>query len=174
MLTSRREAESPGQVPYLEAQDDGPDKAEGQPVVPIHDVVGPHVLKMDSLLLQELKGLVHVLQTVDAHSSLGGFRLKQMSRRWKRIIQEGRNQLRTTAQEVHMCPFMQRFPTHTKTLKKRAHSVQGQSLSNSLRKVYLRDGNRSLFRGFCLITEVTQFTKEHRSWKLREKGTQFS
>jgi len=36
--------------------------------------MGAHVLKMDSLLLQELKGLVHILQTVDAHSSLGGFR----------------------------------------------------------------------------------------------------
>lgn len=62
--------------PHLEAQDDGPDEAEGQPVVPIHDVMGAHVLKMDSLLLQELKGLVHILQTVDAHASLGGFRLE--------------------------------------------------------------------------------------------------
>lgn len=45
-------------------------------MVPIHDVVGPHVLKMDSLLLQELQGLVHILQTVDSHSPLGGFRLE--------------------------------------------------------------------------------------------------
>ena len=81
MLTLAREAWWPGRVSHLEAQDNGPDEAEGQPVVPIHDVVGPHVLKMDSLLLQELKGLVHILQTVDAHSSLGGFRLKQKSRR---------------------------------------------------------------------------------------------
>ena len=81
MLTLGREARWPGRVPYLEAQDDGPDEAEGQPVVSIHDVVGPHVLKMDSLLLQELKGLVHILQTGAAHSSLGGFRLKQKSRR---------------------------------------------------------------------------------------------
>lgn len=44
-------------------------------MVPIHDVMGPHVLQMDSLLLQELKGFVHILQTVDAHSSLGGFGL---------------------------------------------------------------------------------------------------
>lgn len=76
MLLPRRKAESLSQVSYLEAQDDGPDEAKGQPVVSIHNVVGPHVLKMDSLLLQELKGLVHIFQTMDAHSSLGGFRLE--------------------------------------------------------------------------------------------------
>lgn len=65
-----------GQTPYLEAQDDGPDEAEGQPVVPIHNVMGAHVLKMDSLLFQELKSLVDILQTVDPHPSLSGFRLK--------------------------------------------------------------------------------------------------
>lgn len=45
-------------------------------MVPIDNVMGAHVLKMDSLLLQELKGFVHILQTVDAHPSLGGFRLE--------------------------------------------------------------------------------------------------
>lgn len=67
---------SVGQVPYLEAQNDSPDEAEGQPVVSIHNVMGAHVLKMDSLLLEELKSLVDILQTMDPHPSLSGFRLK--------------------------------------------------------------------------------------------------
>lgn len=65
-----------GQAPYLEAQNNCPDEAEGQPVVSIHNVMGAHVLKMDSLLFQELKSLVDILQTVDLHPSLSGFRLK--------------------------------------------------------------------------------------------------
>lgn len=79
-----------GQAPYLEAQDDGPDEAEGQPVVSIHNVMGAHVLKMDSLLLQELKSLVNILQTVDAHPSLSGFRLETREERWRHFIQKGR------------------------------------------------------------------------------------
>lgn len=36
---------------YLEAEDDGPDEAQREAVVPIHDVVGADVLQMDALLL---------------------------------------------------------------------------------------------------------------------------
>lgn len=61
---------------YLEAEDDGPDEAQRQPVVPVHDVMRAHVLQVDPLLLQELQSLVHVLQTVDSHPALGGFGLK--------------------------------------------------------------------------------------------------
>ncbi len=62
---------------YLEAEDDGPDESQGEAVVSIDDVVGAHVLQVDPLLLQELQSLVHVLQTVDPHPTLGGFGLKQ-------------------------------------------------------------------------------------------------
>jgi len=62
---------------YLEAEDDGPDEPQGEAVVPVHDVVGAHVLQVDPLLLQELQSLVHVLQAVDPHAALGGFGLKQ-------------------------------------------------------------------------------------------------
>lgn len=104
MLLAREKAEPWGPSPYLEAQDDGPDEAEGQPVVPIHDVMGPHVLKMDSLLLQELKGLVHILQTVDTHSSLGGFRLETGEQKIEtdHVMGQRQAQLRATAQSSHM------------------------------------------------------------------------
>lgn len=62
---------------YLEAEDDGPDEAQRQAVVPVHDVVGAHVLQVDPLLLQELQSLVHVLQTVDPHPAFGGFGLQR-------------------------------------------------------------------------------------------------
>lgn len=65
-----------GAASHLEAQDDGPDEAQREAVVPVDDVVGAHVLQVDPLLLQELQGLVHVLQAVDAHPALGGFGLK--------------------------------------------------------------------------------------------------
>lgn len=126
MLAPERKAASLHQASHLEAQDDGPDEAQGQPVVPIYDVVRPHVLKVDSLLLQELEGLVHVLQTVDAHSPLGGFRL-EMSEQKVKTSSNGYRQAR-----IH-CPFMQHSPTQTKTLiAKCACSVQGQYLANSL------------------------------------------
>lgn len=62
---------------YLEAEDDGPDEAQRQAVVPVHDVVRAHVLQVDSLLLQELQRFVHVLQTVDPHSAFGWLGLQR-------------------------------------------------------------------------------------------------
>lgn len=56
----------------LEAEDDGPDEAERETMVAIDDVMGAHVLQVDALLLEELQGFVHVLQTVDSHSALRG------------------------------------------------------------------------------------------------------
>ena len=63
-------------IVYLEAKDDGPDEAEDEAMVAVDDVVGAHVLQVDPLLFEELQSLVHVLQTVDTHSALSGFRLK--------------------------------------------------------------------------------------------------
>lgn len=60
---------------YLEAEDDGPDEAEDEAMVAIHNVMGAHVLQVHLLLLQELQCLVHVLQAVDAHPALGGLGL---------------------------------------------------------------------------------------------------
>lgn len=62
---------------HLEAEDDGPDEAKRQAVVPVHDVVTPHVLQVNPLLLQELQSFVHVLQTVDPHSAFGRLRLRR-------------------------------------------------------------------------------------------------
>lgn len=61
----------------LEAQDDGPDEAQRQPVAAVHDVVGAHILQMHALLLEELQRLVRVLQAVDAHPAFGGLGLKR-------------------------------------------------------------------------------------------------
>ncbi len=55
---------------YLEAEDDGPDESERESVVSVHDIMWPHVLQMHALLLEELQGLVHVLQAVDSHAAL--------------------------------------------------------------------------------------------------------
>ena len=63
--------------PYLEAEDDGPDEAEGEAVVAVDDVVGAHVLQVNLLFFEELQGLVHVLQAVDPHAALSGFRLRE-------------------------------------------------------------------------------------------------
>lgn len=34
-------------VTYLVVQDDGPDKSQGQFLIPVHDVIGPDVYKFD-------------------------------------------------------------------------------------------------------------------------------
>ena len=39
--------------------------------------MGAHVFQVDSLLVQEAQGLVHVLQAVDSHLALGGPRLQR-------------------------------------------------------------------------------------------------
>lgn len=62
---------------YLEAEDDGPDEAQSEAVVSVYNIVGAHVLQVNPLLLQKLQSLVHILQTVDPHPTLGGFGLKQ-------------------------------------------------------------------------------------------------
>ena len=61
---------------HLEAEDDGPDEAQREAMVPVHDVVGAHVLQVHALLLQELQSLVHVLQGVDAHAAPRRTRLR--------------------------------------------------------------------------------------------------
>lgn len=62
--------------PDLEAKDYGPDEAERESVVAVDDVMGAHVLQVNPLLLEELEGLVYVLQAVDPHAPFGGFRLE--------------------------------------------------------------------------------------------------
>lgn len=48
-------------------------------MVAVHNVVGAHVLQVHTLLLEELQGLVHVLQAVDAHLPLRGLWLGDSS-----------------------------------------------------------------------------------------------
>ena len=63
-----------GDLLDLEPQDDGPDETEGEPGVAVHDVVGAHVLQVNSLLVEEAQGFVHILQAVNSHFSFGRFR----------------------------------------------------------------------------------------------------
>lgn len=158
--------------PYLEAQDDGPDEAEGQPVVPIHDVMGAHVLKMDSLLLQELKGLVHILQTVDAHSSLGGFRLESGEQKAETDYVKGCRQAESYCPELQWARSCSTLvptpkPSNTCVLVQYKDSVYLTSLPE---ESYLRDRDPS--SEVFSVMQGTQFIREHRSWKVREKGTQ--
>jgi len=62
---------------YLESEDNGPDETECETVAAVHDVVSAHVLQMHALLVQECQRLVHVLQAVDTHLTLGRPWLKQ-------------------------------------------------------------------------------------------------
>lgn len=48
-------------------------------MVAVHNVVGAHVLQVYTLLLEELQGLVHVLQAMDAHLPLRGLWLGNSS-----------------------------------------------------------------------------------------------
>ncbi len=61
---------------YLEAENDGPDEAQCQAMVSVHNVVGAHVFQVNPLLLQELQSFVHVLQTVNTHPTFGGLWLQ--------------------------------------------------------------------------------------------------
>ena len=61
----------------LESKDDCPDETECEPGRSVDNVVGAHVFQVDSLLVQEAQGLVHVLQAVDSHLALGGPRLQR-------------------------------------------------------------------------------------------------
>lgn len=67
---------------HLESEDDGPDEAQDQAVVAIHDVVGTHVFQVHALFLEELQGFVHVLQAVDAHLALGRPWLRDSMASW--------------------------------------------------------------------------------------------
>ena len=56
-------------------EDDGPDEAECKTGVAVDDIMGAHVLKVHSLVTQELKCLVHVLKAMDAHVAFRWARL---------------------------------------------------------------------------------------------------
>ena len=64
---------------YLEPENNGPDKAERQSRVSVDNVMSSHVLKVNSLFLQECQGLVNVLQAMDAHLALRRIRLHATS-----------------------------------------------------------------------------------------------
>ncbi len=68
---------------YLEAEDDGPDEAEREARVPVHDVVRTHVFQMHPLLVEEHQRLVHVLQAVNSHLALGRPRLQKYIHSWR-------------------------------------------------------------------------------------------
>lgn len=55
-------------------------------MVPIDNVVRTHVFQMNPLFLEELQSLVHVLQTVDSHSSFGRFGLEDEITREATIV----------------------------------------------------------------------------------------
>lgn len=74
-----------GVTRYLEAKDDGPDEAKGEAVVAVDDVVRADVLQVDPLLLEELQGLVHVLQAVDTHAPLSGLGLRRGKKERQRL-----------------------------------------------------------------------------------------
>lgn len=61
---------------YLESQDNSPNKAKCQPVIPIHNIMRSHVFQVHSLLFQELEGFINILQAMDTHPSLSWFRLE--------------------------------------------------------------------------------------------------
>lgn len=54
---------------YLEAQDDGPDKAQGKAVVSIHNIMGTNIFQVNPLFFKKLEGFVDVLQAVDPHTT---------------------------------------------------------------------------------------------------------
>ena len=64
-----------GDLLNLEPQDDGPDEAEGEPGVPVHDIVGPHVLQVHPLLVQEAD-----------HGNRGTFTHQKSSRNVRKFI----------------------------------------------------------------------------------------
>lgn len=56
---------------YLKAQDDGPDEAQGETVVTVHNVMRAHIFKMNLLFLEKLQRFVNILQAVDTHAAFG-------------------------------------------------------------------------------------------------------
>lgn len=58
-------------------------------MVAIDDVVGTHVLQVNPLLFEELQGLVHIFQTVDAHAAFSGPGLRTGPRRRDTCLKRG-------------------------------------------------------------------------------------
>jgi len=56
-----------GGLSYLEVEDDGPDEAEGELGVPVHDVLAADVDQLDLLVPQEPQRGLHVLDRVEPH-----------------------------------------------------------------------------------------------------------
>lgn len=57
--------------PYLEVQDKSPDQTQDQLLVAVHDLIIPDVDQFDALLhLEEVQGILHVLQLVHPHVPL--------------------------------------------------------------------------------------------------------
>ena len=54
-------------VSYLEVEDDGPDEAEGELGVAVHDVLAADVDQLDLLVPQEPQSGLHVLDCVKPH-----------------------------------------------------------------------------------------------------------
>ena len=66
-------------VSYLEVEDDGPDEAEGELGVAVHDVLAADVDQLDLLVAQEPQRRLHVLDGVEAHAAaLSGLRWKEV------------------------------------------------------------------------------------------------
>ena len=61
---------------HLEAKDDGPYKTQRQTRTAVDDVVGTHVLQVDTLIFQKLEGFFDVFQAVDTHLPFRRSRLK--------------------------------------------------------------------------------------------------
>ena len=56
-------------VSYLEVEDDGPDEAEGELGVAVHDVLAADVDKLDLLVAEEPQRRLHVLYRVETHAT---------------------------------------------------------------------------------------------------------
>lgn len=66
---------------YLKAKDDGPDEAQGETVITVHNVMRAHIFKMNLLLLEKLQRFVNILQAVDTHAAFGRPWLWEMKER---------------------------------------------------------------------------------------------
>lgn len=73
---------------YLEAEDYGPNESKCEAVVSVDNVMRTHILQMNLLFLQELQSLVNILQTVNAHTALGGLWLNKRTRSKTNVIND--------------------------------------------------------------------------------------
>ncbi len=65
LWTTTRDEEA---LSYLKVKDDGPDEAERELGVPVHNVLTPDVDQLDLLVAQEAQRRLHVLDGVEAHA----------------------------------------------------------------------------------------------------------